>query len=260
MFNKKIFMFILFVAVLCLLTACGSNKVKYQTLADLEKATFAVPTGTAADQLVLSKLPNAKTIYFNTVLDCCLAVNSGKADAAAYDEPVLKNIVATKPELMLLKDMITVDNYGFAVQQDRQDLKKAIDDTVSELKTNGTYDEMLKRWLPEQGQVGTMPDIDLNGKNGTLRFGTSAVVEPFTFVTANNTVTGFDIELARRICQKLDMNLEIVNMDFGAMIPALISGKVDMIGACITITDERAKSVLFSEPYYQGGIATVVKK
>lgn len=56
------------------------------------------------------------------------------------------------------------------------------------------------------------------------------------------------------------MNLEIVNMDFGAMIPALVSGKVDMIGSCITITEERAKSVLFSEPYYQGGIAVVVKK
>jgi len=56
------------------------------------------------------------------------------------------------------------------------------------------------------------------------------------------------------------MNLEVVNMDFGAMIPALTAGKVDMIGACITITEERAKKVLFSEPYYNGGIAALVKK
>jgi polar amino acid transport system substrate-binding protein len=49
-------------------------------------------------------------------------------------------------------------------------------------------------------------------------------------------------------------------MDFGAMIPALMAGKVDMLGACITITDERAKSVLFSEPYYKGGIAALVKE
>ena len=42
------------------------------------------------------------------------------------------------------------------------------------------------------------------------------------------------------------------------MIPALISGKVDMIGACITITDERSKKVLFSDPYYVGGIAALV--
>jgi ABC-type amino acid transport substrate-binding protein len=52
----------------------------------------------------------------------------------------------------------------------------------------------------------------------------------------------------------------ILNMDFGALIPALKSGKVDMIGACITITEERAKSVLFSEPCYTGGIAALVRK
>jgi polar amino acid transport system substrate-binding protein len=56
------------------------------------------------------------------------------------------------------------------------------------------------------------------------------------------------------------MKLEVVNMEFGAMIPALLSGKVDMIAACITITEERAKKVLFSEPYYVGGIAALVKE
>lgn len=59
---------------------------------------------------------------------------------------------------------------------------------------------------------------------------------------------------------ELDMQLEVVNLDFGGMIPALTSGKVDMTGACITITEERAKSVLFSEPYYTGGIAACVKQ
>ena len=49
-------------------------------------------------------------------------------------------------------------------------------------------------------------------------------------------------------------------MDFGAMIPALVSGKVDMIAACITITEERAKSVLFSAPYYTCGIAAMVRE
>ena len=49
-------------------------------------------------------------------------------------------------------------------------------------------------------------------------------------------------------------------MDFGGMIPALIAGKVDLIGACITITEERKKSVLFSEPYYTGGISALVRQ
>ena len=51
-----------------------------------------------------------------------------------------------------------------------------------------------------------------------------------------------------------------MNLEFGALIPALIAGKVDLIGACITITEERAKQVLFSAPYYTGGISALVRQ
>ena len=69
-----------------------------------------------------------------------------------------------------------------------------------------------------------------------------------------------DVEFAARTAAKLGRRLEIVNMDFGAMIPALMAGKVDMIGACITITAERRKSVLFSDTYYVGGISALVRQ
>ena len=193
-------------------------------------------------------------------LDACLAVKAGKADAAAYDKPILKNIAAKNSGLVLLPDMITTDQYGFAVHPDKKDLKVAMDETIAELKKNGTYDAMLKRWLPDKGEPAAMPDIPLTGKKGVLRFGTSAVTEPFSFVDGKQKIVGFDIEMARYIARKLDMQLEVVNMDFGGMIPALKAGKVDMIGACITITDERARSVLFSQPYYTGGIAALVKQ
>lgn len=90
--------------------------------------------------------------------------------------------------------------------------------------------------------------------------GTSSVTEPFSFVDGSREIVGYDIELAQRIAKKLDKKLVIVNMDFGGMIPALISGKVDMIAACITITSERSKQVLFSTPYYVGGIAALVRE
>ena len=56
--------------------------------------TFAVLTGTAGDQIVLKRLPDAKFEYYNSIIECSLAVAEGKADAAAYDKPILKNIAA----------------------------------------------------------------------------------------------------------------------------------------------------------------------
>ena len=97
----------------------------------------------------------------------------------------------------------------------------------------------MQRWLPQSGNPAAMPEIQSNGKQGVLKLGTAAVTEPFAFVDGSRNIVGFDIELARYIAQRLDMKLEVVNMDFGALIPALISGKVDMIAACITNTDER---------------------
>jgi polar amino acid transport system substrate-binding protein len=244
---------------LCMLSGC-TQREKITKLQQLEGREIALPTGTVADKLVLSKLPTAKFKYFNSVMDAVLAVKSGKADAAAYDEPILKNIAAKNSGLIILPEMITTDNYGFAVQPDNHDLKKNIDLVVSDLKKNGGYADMTRRWFPKSGNPAPMPAIPSTGTNGVLRLGTSSVTEPFSFVDGSGGIVGFDIELASYIAKKLDKKLEIVNMEFGAMIPALISGKVDMIAACITITDERAKKVLFSEPYYIGGIAAVVNE
>ena len=242
-----------------MLSGC-SKREKITKLQELDGKEIAIPTGTVADKLVLSKLPHAKFKYFNSVMDAALAVKSGKADAAAYDEPILKNIAAKNSGLMLMPEMITTDNYGFAVQPDKKELKKNIDLVVSDLKKNGGYDDMLRRWFPKSGNPAPMPLITSTGTKGVLRLGTSSVTEPFSFVDGSGGIVGFDIELARYIAKKLDKKLEIVNMDFGAMIPALLSGKVDMIAACITITDERSKKVLFSEPYYIGGIAAMINE
>ncbi|GAB1392805.1 hypothetical protein MASR1M60_09680 [Rhodocyclaceae bacterium] len=241
------------------LSGCA-EKTDIASLSQLADKTFAVPSGTAADTLVSSKFPQAKFQYFNSVLDAALAVKAGKADAVAYDEPILKNIAAKNEGLMVLPDMITYDKYGFGVQLENAALKADIDAVLAELKQSGEYAAMQQRWLPKSGAPAPMPELPLTGSNGVLRLGTAAVTEPFSFVDGTQQVVGLDIELARRVAQKQGKTLEVVNMDFGAMIPALIAGKVDMIGACITITEERAKKILFSESYYTGGIAALVRQ
>ncbi len=260
MFLRTTRLFTLYIIAFVILISGCSRREKITSFSQLAGKEFAIPTGTVADKLVLSKFPDAKFKYFNSVLDACMAVKAGKADAAAYDEPILKNIAGKNPGLKVIPEKITTDNYGFAVQLTNIELKNVIDAVVTQMKLSGEYEQMLSRWLPNQGPPKPMPEIVSAGSKGTLRFGTSAITEPFSFIDGSQKIVGLDIEIASRVAKKLDMKLEVVNMDFGAMIPALISNKVDMIGACITITGERAKSVLFSMPYYKGGIAALVKE
>lgn len=244
-----------------LLTSACSQRSKITSLDQLGGKEFAVPTGTVADKLVTSKFPDAKFLYFNSVLDAAMAVKALKADAAAYDEPILRNIAGKNPGLTVLPTPITVDEYGFAVRLGDQTLKDAIDGVVRDARADGSYQQMLDRWLPKQGAPGSMPSLPAgDGSGGVLRFGTAPVTEPFSFVDATQSVIGLDVELAKRVAARLNKRIEVVSMDFGGMIPALIANKVDMIGACITITEERKKSVLFSESYYKGGISALVRQ
>jgi polar amino acid transport system substrate-binding protein len=120
---RKIFRigFIGMIAGAVLLSADYSKREAITNLSQWGSSEFAVPTGTAADKLVLSRFPKTRFKYFNIVLDSALAVKAGKADAAPCDEPILRNVAAKNSGLVVLPEIITKDHYGFAVQLNRSD-------------------------------------------------------------------------------------------------------------------------------------------
>ncbi|NCY17844.1 MAG: hypothetical protein EBX39_14025, partial [Actinobacteria bacterium] len=88
----------------------------------------------------------------------------------------------------------------------------------------------------------------------------SATREPLTFVDDKGEVSGHDGELARRIGLALGRPVEFANMKFLALIPALQSGKIDLIVTGVNATDERRKSVAFSDPYFINAQVMLVRK
>jgi len=231
---------ILLLLILIVLSVIGCHQKKDTQITSLKMLeggkAFAVPTGTIADQLVLKRYPDARIKYYNSVLDCVIAVRDEKADAACYDLPILKNIAGKNDGVTVLSELLVGDQYGFAAQLGNKELKIAMDTVLATMKADGTYNDMMKRWFPQKGNPAPMPELKLTGDKGILRFGTAAVTEPMSFYDSNRKLVGFDIEYATRIANFLGKKIEFVDMEFGAMLPALISGKVDMIGAGISIT------------------------
>ena len=94
-----------------------------------------------------------------------------------------------------------------------------------------------------------------------IKVGTEPTFAPFEFQEkGSKEFTGFDMDLARAIGKKLGKKVEIQNMGFDALIPALNSGNIDVAAAGMSITDERKKAVTFSDPYYTSGLVVVVTK
>ncbi|HEY9738728.1 MAG TPA: transporter substrate-binding domain-containing protein [Trichocoleus sp.] len=88
---------------------------------------------------------------------------------------------------------------------------------------------------------------------GTLVMATSADYPPYEFVeTAGGTeeIVGFDVDIARSIAERLGYELEINNIDFNGLIPALQADRADFVMAGMTPTEERKQNVDFSNIYY----------
>lgn len=92
-----------------------------------------------------------------------------------------------------------------------------------------------------------------------LRVGTDATFPPFEFVNEKGQYVGFDMDLIRLIGAELGMDVRIVNTSFDGLIPGLMANQFDCIIAGMTVTDERAKSVAFSTPYFNAGQVIVVR-
>ena len=84
-----------------------------------------------------------------------------------------------------------------------------------------------------------------------LVMATNAAFPPYEFKDGEN-FAGIDVEIAEKIAEKLGMTLEIQDVDFGAIIDGVATGKYDMGMAGLTVTEERKKSVNFSETYATG--------
>ncbi|WP_252254656.1 ABC transporter substrate-binding protein [Clostridium sp. ZBS12] len=100
-------------------------------------------------------------------------------------------------------------------------------------------------------------------QKGKLVVGTSADYPPYEFhkeVDGKDQIVGFDISIAKSLAEDLGVELQINDMDFDGLLIALQAGKVDMVFAGMTPTDERKENADFSDIYYTAQHGVIVRK
>lgn len=83
-----------------------------------------------------------------------------------------------------------------------------------------------------------------------IRIGVEAAYPPFSEMGPDGEVQGFDIDIAKALCEQMQAQCELIVNDFDALIPGLRARKHDAIIASMSITEERKKVVAFSNKYY----------
>jgi lysine-arginine-ornithine-binding protein len=93
-----------------------------------------------------------------------------------------------------------------------------------------------------------------------LRIASEGTNPPFSVSSAKGEVEGFDIDIARALCAKMEASCEIVAQDWDGIIPALLAKKYDAIVASLNVTEDRKKVVTFTKPYYRSPSQFVARK
>lgn len=93
-----------------------------------------------------------------------------------------------------------------------------------------------------------------------LVVGMELAYPPFEMTDEQGEPTGVSVDMAKALAAYLDRPVEIRNMAFEGLIPALKTGSIDLVISSMTATEERAKSIDFSEPYLKMELALLVPK
>lgn len=105
--------------------------------------------------------------------------------------------------------------------------------------------------------------LDAIKSKGKLVVGTSADYPPYEFhkqVDGKDQIVGFDIDIAKEVAKDLGVELEVNDMSFDGLLVALQAGKVDMVFAGMTPTDERKQNADFSDIYFTASHRFLVRK
>ncbi len=231
------------------LTACHPDRLTIEALDDANHAKIGVLTGSTGEAIAAKRFPEATLMHFDDILDAAAAVKANQLDTFLTAELTANQLVKKNPGLKVLNAPLSFEHLAIGVRKGNSDLLASLNAVLAEMRADGTLASMESRWL----QVGTttydVPTLTMPTTGKPLRVGVAATREPLIFVDGQGLISGHDAEMVRRIGIKLNRPIEFIDMKFMALIQSLQAEKIDIIGGGMAASDERKKSIDFTDSY-----------
>ncbi len=263
--NAKITAIALCAAVMaCSCAVYADNSSGINGVEDLPGKKIGVQLGTTGDIYASDYEGDEEgTVIerYNKGNDAIMALKQGKIDCVIIDSQPAAKFVEKNDDLEILEEDFALEEYAIAISKENHELTEAINGALEEMKDGGVLDQIISNYIGDdtKGKFPYEPLKDADRSNGKLIMATNAAFEPYEYYEGTEIV-GIDADMAQALCDKLGYELEIQDMEFDAIINAVQSGKADIGVAGMTVTEDRLKSIDFSDPYTTATQVIIVRK
>lgn len=251
------------VVTMSALTACSSVPANTVfSIDDLPGKAIGVQLGTTGDIYAEDYIEQGSTIeQFSKGADAVQALKQGKVDCVIIDSEPARAFVEKNDGLRILDEEFVVEDYAICISKENTELKEKINTALAQLKENGTLDAIVRNYIGDdtKGKTPYVSPADIDRSNGVLIMATNASFEPYEFYE-DGKITGIDADMAQAVCDVLGMELRIEDMEFDSIISAVQSGKADVGVAGMTVTEDRLKSIDFTDSYATGTQVIIVRE
>ena len=240
------------------LVLTDEESLSYNSIEELNGKVMGCMSGSIFSEYLDRKMFDSEILYFNNRDELLLALRQEKIEGYIADKPVgLVNCYINK-DVGYIDDSSEKIVYAPCFPLGSS-LKEKFNEFLEGITLSGKIYELQDKWMKESGIEEHCEIPELSGENGTIRVCTTVDAAPFVFYK-DNQYEGYEVELTYEFAKEYGYNVEIENTNFGALIASVSSGRFDMAFNGLFITEERAKSVDFSNPDYEANPVAIVRK
>ncbi len=265
--NKKAAFFLL--SVFILIISAGMTAYAAETNGTINSAKdievpgtdIGVPATLGIENAVRERFPEADIYYYDSI-NGFEALKAGKIDVLILPEDQF-NIAVEKGMTgfkMLNDEYIATNKVAFAISESCSypDFENKVNSFIRESKEQGLFKDIYDRWVIKR--ITDMPeDIpEPESPSYTIKVTTNGEFVPYTYYEGS-TLTGSEIEIARRLGAYLNAEIRFIPASWDGMITGVSTGKYDLAASELFVNEDRASAVRFSEPYYEANIGYVVR-
>ena len=228
---------------------------------DFDGKRAGIRTGSSFEPITFEYFANSEYSYFDSDSDLITAINTNKIDFFLTDEPVAAMEHIQQSSVDYLHEPIMDDDYHFGFQKDTERselLQSQFNEFLAKYKSEGKLDELKYKWIEGEESKKVIDVGELTGENGNLIVAVLPDNMPFSY-TANNQLVGYAVELALEFAKEYGYTVTFEQANISACLAGLASGKYDMNANSLSYTEERAKSIDFSDVVYEGGVVLVAR-